>query len=180
MWENEPLHRKVLLRSQCSQSTASQAQKIGRTESGPRESQSKWLEWSCSSCSPNFNDEASIDRLETSNLILPPIPEVVWQQPRESPLSNIHKLLTTDTQKNAHARIQTEKWCRYTNVANKKNFAPIVWIQYGTILRKSNSEHSSTMPCPITPRNNNLKSSEMKLKWQPMTVEMTTLPLPKY
>ena len=38
-WKNKPLHREMLFWSQCSQSTASPAQKTGKTESGPRKSQ---------------------------------------------------------------------------------------------------------------------------------------------
>ena len=48
---------------------------------------------------PRVHAGATIDRPETTNLILPPIPEIVWQQPRESHLSNIHKTSNTETHK---------------------------------------------------------------------------------
>ena len=63
----------------------------------------------CSSCSPKYklktprlHSGAAIDRPETTNLLLPLIPEVVWQQPQETHLTNIHKISTTETLKNTH------------------------------------------------------------------------------
>ena len=43
---------------------------------------------------------AAIDRPETTKL--PPIPDVVWQQPRETHLTIIHKTSTIETHKNSH------------------------------------------------------------------------------
>ena len=51
---------------------------------------------------PIFPSGAAIDRPEIIHLIHPPIPEVVWQQPQESHLTNTHKALTTDIHKNTH------------------------------------------------------------------------------
>ena len=45
---------------------------------------------------------AAIDRPETTHLTLPPIPEVVWQQPQETHLPYICQNLTNETQKNTH------------------------------------------------------------------------------
>ena len=39
------------------------------------------------------------DRPEITHLTLPPIPEVVWQQPQETFLIDIHKTLTNETHK---------------------------------------------------------------------------------
>ena len=46
---------------------------------------------------PRLQFGAAIDRLEVTHLTLPPIPEVVWQQPQETHLTNIHNDLTTET-----------------------------------------------------------------------------------
>ena len=48
---------------------------------------------------PRLHSGASTDRPETTHLKLPPIPEVVWQQPQETHVPNIHKTLTNETQK---------------------------------------------------------------------------------
>ena len=56
---------------------------------------------------PRLHSGAAIDRPETSKL--PPIPKVVWQQPQETHLSNIHNVLTNETHKKPYTRIQTEK-----------------------------------------------------------------------
>ena len=48
---------------------------------------------------PLLHSEATNDRTEITNLKLPPIPEVVWQQPQETHLANFRKTLTTETHK---------------------------------------------------------------------------------
>ena len=45
---------------------------------------------------------AAIDRPEVTHLTLPPIPEVVWQQPQETHLTNIYNDLTNETHKDTH------------------------------------------------------------------------------
>ena len=49
---------------------------------------------------PRLHCGAAIDRPETNHLKLPPIREVVWQQPQETHVPNIHKTLTNETHKN--------------------------------------------------------------------------------
>ena len=51
---------------------------------------------------PRLHSGVAIDRPETTHLTLPPIPEVVWQQPHETHVTNIHKILTNETHKNTH------------------------------------------------------------------------------
>ena len=51
---------------------------------------------------PSLHSRAAIDRLEATHLTLPPIPEVVRQQPQETHLTIIHKTLTTETHKKTH------------------------------------------------------------------------------
>ena len=49
---------------------------------------------------PRLHSETATDRPEITHLTLPPIPEVVWQQPKETHVTNIHKTLTNETQTN--------------------------------------------------------------------------------
>ena len=51
---------------------------------------------------PRLHSGAAIDRPETTYLTLPPIPEVVWQQPQETHVPNIYQNLTNETYKNTH------------------------------------------------------------------------------
>ena len=51
---------------------------------------------------PRLHSGATIDRSEVTHLTLPPIPEVVWQQPQETYLTNIHNDLTYETHKDTH------------------------------------------------------------------------------
>ena len=72
------------------------AQKTERTEWSPIKRQSKSFEGNCTSCNSKFYTKkvtsslgAAIDSPETTEL--PPFPEVVWQQPQETHLLNIHE-----------------------------------------------------------------------------------------
>ena len=49
---------------------------------------------------PRLYSGAAIERPETTHLTLPPTPEVVWQQPHETQVTNLHKTLTIETHKN--------------------------------------------------------------------------------
>ena len=49
---------------------------------------------------PRLYSGAATDRPETTHLKLPPIPEVVWQQPQETHVHNNHKTLTNETHQN--------------------------------------------------------------------------------
>ena len=51
---------------------------------------------------PRLHSGAAIDRPETTQLKLPPTPEVVWQQPQENHVSNIYQTVTNETHKNTH------------------------------------------------------------------------------
>ena len=51
---------------------------------------------------PRLHSGAAIDRPETTHLRLPPIPEVVWQQPQENHVPNIYQNLTKETHKISH------------------------------------------------------------------------------
>ena len=49
---------------------------------------------------PRLHAGAAIDRPEVTHLSLPPIPEVVWQQPQETHIPNIYQILTNGIHKN--------------------------------------------------------------------------------
>ena len=51
---------------------------------------------------PRLHSGAAIDRPETAQLKLPPIPEVVWQQPQETHVPNIYQTFITENHKNTH------------------------------------------------------------------------------
>ena len=51
---------------------------------------------------PRLHSIAAIDRPEVTHLTLPPIPEVVWQQPQETHSTTIHNDLTNETHKDTH------------------------------------------------------------------------------
>ena len=46
---------------------------------------------------PRLHSGAATDRPETTHLRLPPIPDVVWQQSKETHVNNIHKTLTNES-----------------------------------------------------------------------------------
>ena len=51
---------------------------------------------------PRLHSAAATDRPETAHLKLPPIPEVVWQQPQETDVPNIYQTFNNETHKNTH------------------------------------------------------------------------------
>ena len=55
---------------------------------------------------PRFHSGAATDRPEATHSTLPPIPQVVWQQPQETHLNNIHNDLTNENQNDTHTRKQ--------------------------------------------------------------------------
>ena len=55
---------------------------------------------------PRPHSGAAIDRPEVTHLTLPPIPELVWQQPQENHVTNIHNDLTNEIQNDTHTPTQ--------------------------------------------------------------------------
>ena len=51
---------------------------------------------------PRLHSGAATDRPEVTHSILPPIPEVVWQQPQETHLTTVHKDFTNETHEDTH------------------------------------------------------------------------------
>ena len=58
---------------------------------------------------PRLHSGAAIDRPETTHLKLPPIPEVVWQQPQETHVLNIYQNLTNEIYKKTHTPESKER-----------------------------------------------------------------------
>ena len=107
MWEDKPLHSEMLLWSQCIQLTTSPAQITRKSESGPRKSQPKWCERNCSGCSPKYQVKVSCihsgaDTDSPETIKLPPILDVVWQQPEETHLIDILKNSITNFDNSTH------------------------------------------------------------------------------
>ena len=115
---------------------------------------------------PRIHSRAAIARPETTKH--PPTPEVVWQQPQETHLIEIHKNSTTSIECKIDVESQTSPMRK-------------PYLKYPDSTRSSSWETKQGARqnnASMTPRNNNLKSNEMKLTWQSMTVEMKTLPCP--
>ena len=55
---------------------------------------------------PRLHSGAATNRAEVTHLTLPPIPEVVWQQPQENHVTNIHNDLTNEIQNDTHTPTQ--------------------------------------------------------------------------
>ena len=53
---------------------------------------------------PRSHSRAAIDRPEVTHLTLPPISEVVWQQPQKTHLTKIHNILTNEPHKDIYIR----------------------------------------------------------------------------
>ena len=51
---------------------------------------------------PRLHSGAAIERTELTDLTLPPIPEVVWQQSQETYLTNIYNDVTNQTHKDTY------------------------------------------------------------------------------
>ena len=67
-----------------------------------------------------------MDRPRTTNLILPSIPEVVWQQPQETHLTNFFKIPTTETYKNTHMPEFKERNDLESQTSSTKELSPQV------------------------------------------------------
>ena len=51
---------------------------------------------------PRLHSGSAIGRPETTQLKVPPIPEVVWQQPQETHVPNIYQTFKNETHKNTY------------------------------------------------------------------------------
>ena len=99
---------------------------------------------------PRLHSGAAIDRPETTQLKLPPIPEVVWQQPQETHVSNIYQTITNEPHKNTHMPESKQRSYVESQTSPIKEtstqLTPSIRIQYGTTPRKPNQEPASTEP----------------------------------
>ena len=68
---------------------------------------------------PRLHSGAATDRPEATHLTLPPIPKVVWQQPQETHLNNIHNDLTNENQNDTQTSKQKNDVERQTSPIKK-------------------------------------------------------------
>ena len=108
---------------------------------------------------PRLHSGAAHDRPEATHLTLPPIPEVLWQQPQETNLNNIYNDLTNETQNDTHTPKQKNDVGAQTSPIKE------------TLSQKSGSDTESPQTtklgayqysAQLTPTNNKMKSNEMK------------------
>ena len=94
---------------------------------------------------PPFHSGAAIVGPETSKL--PPITEVVWEQPRESHSFNIQKTSTTETHTDTYMSEFRQRHDVESQTSPMKETSPTsIRILYGAFPWKSNLEHASTEP----------------------------------
>ena len=107
---------------------------------------------------------AAIDRPEVTHSTLPPIPEVVCQQPRETHLTNIHNVLTSETHKDS----STPKQKIYVEAQTspiKETSSQISGSDTESLLE--NQTRSIPVPCP-----NDSKKQQNEI--QRNEIDMTT------
>ena len=104
---------------------------------------------------------AAIDRPEVTHLTLPPIPEVVWQQPQETHLTNIHNVLTNETRKNTPIPELKQRNDVEAQTSPMKETSYQVSVSRTEPL-PGNQTGGATVQSLLTPRSPNLKSKEVK------------------
>ena len=100
---------------------------------------------------PHLHSGVTIDRPETTEL--PPIPEVVWQQPQETLLIDIHSKSTNNNKRKNDVEAQTSPIEKTSSQVSGTDTEPLLKNQLGA--RQYNG--------PMTPRNNKMKSKQRKL-----------------
>ena len=110
---------------------------------------------------PRLHSGAATDRPEITHLTPPPIPEVVWQQPKETDVTNIHKTLTKETQTNTQMPDSKQRSVVESQTSPLKKLHP----KYPYPVRNYSQEtklgaHQYTGS--MTLRSPDLKSKEMK------------------
>ena len=94
---------------------------------------------------PRLHSGAAIDRPEITNSTLPPIPEVVWQQPQETHLTNIHNVLTNENHKDSHTPKQKNDVEAQTSPI-KETFSQVSGSDTDSLLE--NQTRSTPVQCP--------------------------------
>ena len=108
---------------------------------------------------PRLHSGAATERPEATHLTLPPIPEVVWQQPQETHLTTIHNDLTNETHKHTHTPKQKNDVEAHTSPI-KETSSQVSGSDTESSLDKQTL--SIQYSAPMTPTNNKTKSKEMK------------------
>ena len=140
----------------------------------------KLLERNYPGCSPKYELKtprlhygAATERPET--IKLPAIPEVVWPPPQESHLFDVQKISATKINNSTH----TPELKRKNDVAAQTSSIKETSLNYSDLVRNRTWETKLEAPQynpSMSPRNNNMKSKEMSLTWQPVTVKWQHFP----
>ena len=93
----------------------------------------------------HLHSGAAIDRPETTHITLPPIPEVVWQQPQETQVLNIYQNLTNETHEKTHMLELQQKSDVESQTSPMKETLPQVSI-YSTEPLLGNQTRSELVP----------------------------------
>ena len=108
---------------------------------------------------PRLHSGAATDRPDVTQLTLPPIPEVVWQQPQETHLANIHNYLTNKTHKHTHTPKQKNDVETQTSpIKETSSQVPDPTRNHSWKTKLGAYQYSA----PMTPTNNKTKTNEMK------------------
>ena len=108
---------------------------------------------------PRLHSGAAIDRPEVTPLTLPPILEVVWQQPQETHLTNVHITFPYETKKMTRSTKQKNDVEAQT-LPIKETSSQVSVSDTESLLE--NQTRSIPVQCPNDTRNNRSKSNEMK------------------
>ena len=167
MWEDTPLHKKMSVWSYCSQKTIFPARKTKKIETGSLQINQSDLNGTAQTVAqilqqkiPRLHSEAATDNPETIKLA--PIPGIVWQQRQENHSIDIHENSTT-TIKNS---ILTPEFKRRDDVESRASPIREASFQVSRSITEfflDNQTKSTPLSVPLTPRNNRLKSNELKL-----------------
>ena len=111
---------------------------------------------------PRLHSGAATDRPEATHSTLPPIPEVVWQQPQETHLNNIHNDLTNENQNDTHTPKQKNDLEAQTSPI-KKTSPPKCGSDTESLLE--NQTRSIAVQCPNDSNNqqNEIQRNEIGL-----------------
>ena len=77
---------------------------------------------------PRLHSGVAIYRPETTQLKLPPIPEVVWQQPQETHVPNIYQTFNNETHKNTHMPESKQRSDVKSQTSSIKEISPQVSV----------------------------------------------------
>ena len=110
---------------------------------------------------PHLSSGAATDRPEITHLTLPPIPEVVWQQPLETHVPKIYQTLSNETHKNTRMPESKQRSDKESQTSPMKETSYQVSVSSMEPL-PGNQTGAHQYRASMTPRRPHLKSKEMK------------------